>query len=186
VDLLFRFYQGEWLIAQLPAEQWKGFFQHGRTAVSNPGTALLIESKRFPLVWDDLDVPLPTWRAFLPETFDPRAARWRGERGWVLKTAFCNTGDAVAIPGVGPATRWRQAVVDAAWRPWRWVVQRRFEPLAIATPRGPMYPCLGVYVIDGRAAGVYGRIAPRPLIDFEAIDIAVLLRGATEERPGNG
>ena len=38
-----------------------------------------------------------------------------------------------------------------------------------------MYPCLGVYTIDGRAAGIYGRIAPKPFIDYAAVDVAVLV-----------
>jgi hypothetical protein len=38
-----------------------------------------------------------------------------------------------------------------------------------------MYPCLGVYTIDGRASGLFGRLANRPLIDFAATEVAVLL-----------
>ena len=43
------------------------------------------------------------------------------------------------------------------------------------TPRGPMYPCLGVYTIDGRASGIFGRLASGPLIDFAATEAAVLV-----------
>ncbi|MEY2794983.1 MAG: hypothetical protein RIR10_699, partial [Planctomycetota bacterium] len=35
--------------------------------------------------------------------------------------------------------------------------------------------CIGVYVIDGRAAGAYARVAPRALMDGRAQDAAVLL-----------
>jgi hypothetical protein len=34
---------------------------------------------------------------------------------------------------------------------------------------------LGVYTVDGRAAGVYGRVAPTSLINSRAQDVAVLL-----------
>jgi hypothetical protein len=37
-----------------------------------------------------------------------------------------------------------------------------------------MFPCLGVYTVNGRAAGIFGRMAPGPLIDFAAIEVAVL------------
>jgi hypothetical protein len=37
-----------------------------------------------------------------------------------------------------------------------------------------MYPCLGAYTVDGRAAGLFGRMASRPLIDLAAIEVAVL------------
>jgi hypothetical protein len=38
-----------------------------------------------------------------------------------------------------------------------------------------MYPCLGVYTIDGRASGMFGRLASRALIDFAATEAAVLV-----------
>jgi hypothetical protein len=37
-----------------------------------------------------------------------------------------------------------------------------------------MCPCLGVYTVDGRASGIFGRMAPSPLIDLSAIEVAVL------------
>src|SRR5258708_2545438 len=79
----------------------------GRTPVANPGSALVIESKRFPLTWPALLTPLPTWRALLPETRDPRAAPWHHDDRWLLKTAICNTGDTVSI---------RSRMTDRQWR----------------------------------------------------------------------
>ena len=46
-------------------------FVGGQTPVCNPGIAVLTESKRFPLVWDQLSTALPTWRRLLPTTADP-------------------------------------------------------------------------------------------------------------------
>jgi len=37
------------------------------------------------------------------------------------------------------------------------------------------YPCLGIFTVDGRAAGAYGRVAKKRLIDGDAQDAAVLL-----------
>ena len=37
-----------------------------------------------------------------------------------------------------------------------------------------MFPCLGVYTLDGRVIGAYGRVAPISLIDGRAADAAVL------------
>jgi glutathionylspermidine synthase len=173
VDVIMRFYQAEWLGRRPPSDGWPGFFRGGSTPVCNPGTALAIESKRFPLVWDRLGLELPTWRALLPTTCDPRDLGWRFGDGWVLKTALCNNGDTVALPS--DRERWTSAVWGARLQPGLWVAQRWFETTSIATPLGPMYPCLGLYTIDGRAAGVYGRIARRPLIDAAAIDVAVLV-----------
>jgi hypothetical protein len=38
-----------------------------------------------------------------------------------------------------------------------------------------MYPCIGVYTIDGKAAGVYGRVGKKPIIDQYAFEAAVLV-----------
>jgi hypothetical protein len=175
LDALVRFYQGEWLGHGAARHGFAEFFRGGRTPVCNPGTALMIESKRFPLVWDRLGVELPTWRTLLPRTYDPRRLNGGCAPGWVLKTAFCNTGDTVAFADGPDRRRWSRAVWGARLRPGLWVAQPRFKALSISTPRGPMYPCLGVYTVDGRAAGIFGRMAPGPLIDFAAIEVAVLL-----------
>jgi glutathionylspermidine synthase len=175
VCALVRFYQCEWL-ARLPGRyQWSNFLCGGRTPVTNPGLAVLSESKRFPLVWDELKTPLPTWRALLPETRDPRTAQWRTGDEWLLKSAYCNTGDTVAGRSLLPAREWRALARAAYWQPGGWVAQRKFEAVPVATPWGTMHPCVGVYTIDGRVAGSYARIAPRPIINFEAIDIALLV-----------
>jgi hypothetical protein len=39
----------------------------------------------------------------------------------------------------------------------------------------PWYACVGVYTLDDRAIGAYGRVAPRPLIDGLARDASVLV-----------
>jgi glutathionylspermidine synthase len=172
---IVRFYQGEWL-ARLPARcGWRFLFSGGRTPVANPGVALLVESKRFPLAWPELATPLPAWRALLPESRDPRDAPWRTDEGWLLKTALSNNGDTVSSRRLLDARAWRKVRWEVFWRPGGWVAQRRFEPAAVETPAGPMFPCVGVYTIDGRAAGAYGRLSPFPVIDYRSVDVAVLV-----------
>jgi hypothetical protein len=169
VDAIIRFFQGEWL-TQLPAAAgWQHFFRGGRTPISNSGVGVLVESKRFPLVWDELKAPLPTWRALLPETREPR---WRPAPGWLLKAAFANNGDEVHDRC---QRHWRRAVWAARARPGEWAIQRRFEAIPVRTPDGDMSACLGVYTINGRAAGVYGRLTAGRMIDYAAIDVAVLV-----------
>ncbi len=59
LDFLVRFFPGEWL-PNLPRTcGWKHFFYRSETPASNPGYALLTQSKRFPLVWDRLVTELP-------------------------------------------------------------------------------------------------------------------------------
>jgi hypothetical protein len=174
LDVVIRFFQGEWL-GRLPATAgWRHFFRGGWAPVCNPGASVFTESKRFPLVWDELTSALPTWRALLPETLDPRGASRQRDPGWLLKAAFANNGDEVHDRTWAQPRTWRQAAWAARLWPRAWAAQRRFDPLPVATPDGMMYPCLGVYTIDGRAAGVYGRLSPRPMIDYAAVDVAVL------------
>jgi glutathionylspermidine synthase len=181
LDALIRFYQGEWLARWPPRVGWGRWFRGGRTPVCNPGTALVVESKRFPLTWDRLGLELPTWRRLLPVTVAPRRLRWRFGSDWVLKTAYCNTGDTVTFAD-DPRHFPRRTAWSARLWPGSWVAQRRFETLAVSTPRGAMVPCLGVYTVNGKAAGIFGRLAKRPPIDFASTEVAVLVEKESDER----
>jgi hypothetical protein len=83
---------------------------------------------------------------------------------------------ALGIHGVTPHDAYRAIVREAREHPTQWVAQRDFGAAPIATPEGPRFPAIGVYVVDGRAAGLYARLAERPLIDTAARDAVVLLR----------
>ena len=143
--------------------------------MSNPLACIFGESKRFPLVWDSLHSRLPTWRRLLPETRDPLDAPWRGDESWLIKSAWCNTGDSVSARGWISDHEWRRAFWSATLYPRQWVAQRRFDPAPVASPIGDVYPCIGVYTIDGRACGAYTRISTSRVIDNRAIDAALLL-----------
>jgi glutathionylspermidine synthase len=183
VGVIGRFFPAEWLEELPRACTWERWFRGGGTSTSNPGTALLTQSKRLPLVWDRLRTPMPTWRSLLPETRDPREVPWRASDEWVLKPALGRVGDGIGIRGVTPVREWRIISRGARWRPRWWIAQRRFEAVPFAGDGEPTYPCIGVYTIDGRAVGAYGRIANRPLVDWRARDIAVLVeRDVASER----
>jgi glutathionylspermidine synthase len=175
VDVLVRFFPGEWLPNLSRRAQWAPFFRGADTRLSNPATALVTQSKRFPLVWDRLQTPLPTWRALLPETCHPRRVRWQRDDRWVLKPALGRVGDAIGLRSVIPGREWSLIARDATWRPGDWVAQRRFDLVPLAGPAGPVYSVIGVYTVDRRVAGIYGRLASRPLIDHRAQDVAVLV-----------
>jgi hypothetical protein len=175
VDAVVRFYPGEWMDNLPGACGWPSFFAGTSTPVSNPATALLTQSKRFPLTWDHLRTPLPTWRALLPETRDPRAAQWRGSDEWVVKPAMGRVGEDVGLAGVTPAADWIRIARDVRRHPSHWVAQRRFAATPLRMGEALRYPGIGIYTINGRVVGAYGRIAERPLIDARARDAAVLI-----------
>jgi glutathionylspermidine synthase len=175
LDVILRFYQAEWL-SRLPEKSgWKYFFRGGRTRVANPPLSVISESKRFPLTWDKLSQPLPTWRELLPETRDPRNAPWSSDDHWLLKTAMCNNGDTVSIRQLMRPNDWLWTRMSARVCPRKWVAQRRFESVPVSTPVGPRHVCIGIYIVNGRAAGAYARLSEKPVIDFAAVDVALLL-----------
>ena len=175
IDLAVRFFPGDWLHALPRRSGWPLWFTGGRTPVSNPPTALLVQSKRFPLVWDELTTPLPVWRALLPETREPGAVPWRTSDDWVVKPALGRVGEGVGVRECVPPKDWRDIERGARRHPRQWIAQRRFETTPVVIGGERMYPCLGVYTVDDRVAGAYGRLAPRPLIDSRAEDAAVLV-----------
>jgi glutathionylspermidine synthase len=170
---IFRFFQAEWLATSAGA--WPPLFGGGSTPVANPAPAVLSESKRLPLVWDRVKTPLPTWRQLLPETRELRAAPWATDDGWLLKSAYCNNGDTVSIRSALAASEWRKRSWRARLAPRGWLAQRRFEVLPLTDDEGALYPCIGVYVVNGAAAGVYARVTRGAVIDFAAADAALLI-----------
>jgi hypothetical protein len=110
----------------------------------------------------------------MPETRSP----WRVDDGdWVVKPTLAHEGYHVAMSGVTEPATLTGILRSAYWRPRRWTAQRRFSAAPLATPDGIKYPCIGVYIVDGRVAGLYGRIASQPLIDGSAEDIVLLVQG---------
>lgn len=182
IDAIFRFFPGEWLV-NLRGRDWRAFFDPPwGLPVCNPATAMVTQSKRFPLVWSRLRTPVPTWASLLPQTRAPEDAPWRNDGDWVLKPALGRVGDGVTIRGVTDQKRRAAAERRARWFPGRWIAQRRFAATAIDSPDGPIYPCIGVYVICGAAAGAYARVSGRPLIDDRAQDAAVLIAASAPRR----
>jgi hypothetical protein len=181
---IVRFYQGEWLAGLRPSVS-RHLFVGGETPVANPGCAILSESKRLPLVWEDLAVACPTWKRYLPDTRDSRDVRWTSDDGWLLKTAFCNTGDSVTVRELLPDRIWARRRFDIWSHPCQWVAQRRFSTTPVDTPAGAMFPCLGIYTIDGQACGIYGRLSSTPVVDYSAMDVAVLVERTREENQHN-
>ncbi|MFN7138847.1 MAG: glutathionylspermidine synthase family protein [Limisphaerales bacterium] len=176
VDFVFRFYPGEWL-PNLPGKtEWSHFFAGSRTPLCNPATALLTQSKRFPLVWDQLQTPLRTWRKFLPLTSAPAKQHLAEKEKWVFKPALGRVGESIGLTGATPEKEWKGIEQSLHKEPEEWVAQERFEVISVQLGDTAYYPCLGVYTIAGRAAGIYGRLSSQRLIDHRAQDVAVLIQ----------
>lgn len=172
--LLVRFFPAEWL-PNLRRGLWEPWFCGGTTPMSNPAIAILIQTKCYPLVWNELETPLPTWRLLLPETRSPRDVSTSSTE-WVFKPVFGRVGEDIAIAGVTEARAYKEIVKDVSRHSHHWIAQRRFDAVPLETANGVRYACLGIFTLDCHVVGAYGRIAAKPLIDHDAQDIAVLIR----------
>jgi glutathionylspermidine synthase len=175
IGAVVRFYQVEWL-AQMPKDApWTYLFARGKTPVANPGASAVTESKRLPLVWEQLRATQPTWRKLLPETRDPREAPWMNDDGWLVKAAYSNTGDTVSIRDAMSRDAWARVARSVRSRPALWAAQRRFTVAPLVENDESYLPCIGVYSVDGAAAGAYARLTRGPVVDSHARDAALLL-----------
>lgn len=174
-DLLVRYYPGEWL-PNLPRQSsWHHFLTESQTPISNPATALLTQSKRHPLVWDKLRTPMPTWRKLLPPCAEIQDVPWKSDSDWLAKPALGRVGYGIGLRECLTDKEWSDICKQVRRYPHHWVAQRRFRIVPLSVPSGKGYPCLGIYTIDGKVAGAYGRMAARPLIDNQAQDIAIFI-----------
>lgn len=181
-DAIIRFYPAEWLPLLQRSTKWPGYF-NARAVMTNPPHALLSQSKRLPLVWDALGLELPAWRSALPETRDPRDAPWRTDDGWVLKPAMGRVGENIGWRGSVNVKDWRRMARSASLFPRHWIAQRRFDARPVATRDGPRNLCVGVFTVDSKAAGFYGRLSSRAIIEKHAQDVSVLVASqASEDR----
>lgn len=174
-DAIVRFFPAEWLPNLREKEQWQPYFQKTKIIQSNPATAIVLQTKRFPLTWNQLCTDLSTWRKMLPETREPAAVNGAFDDNWVLKPALGRVGEGVGIQGITPNVELLKLLRRAHRHPEEWIAQKRFEILPMLTEAGLKYPCIGVFTIGGRAAGFYGRIADTPIINQNAQDAAVLV-----------
>ena len=100
---------------------------------------------------------------------------WRESDEWILKPALGRVGEGIGMRGVTEAGDWKGIARRARWFPRHWIAQRRFTSTPLIVEGDVHHPCVGVYTVDERVAGAYGRLASRPLVDWRAIDVAVLV-----------
>jgi glutathionylspermidine synthase len=139
-----------------------GAIARGRCGVVNPFGSVLTQNKRtMALLFEEIDRLTPRTRAlvrrYLPYTARLEAVSARQLRAqralWVLKSDYGCEGEEVVIGAEVSADEWQRALDDAL--PERWIVQRRFVPCA---GRGGETANYGVYLVGGRAAGLFTRL----------------------------
>ncbi|HHW22504.1 MAG TPA: glutathionylspermidine synthase family protein [Clostridiaceae bacterium] len=174
VDGIARFFPLEWLTGLPRKSAWMGYFDC-ETASCNHPVAILTQSKRLPLVWDELGVDIPAWKSLLPETRDPKEIK-PGDGGWIYKPALGRVGEGILITEA--ISQKESKLIEKSVRryPESWVAQRRFESKPLKDANGESWHlCVGVFTVNGKSAGFYGRLSPYPRIDYRAKDIPLLV-----------
>jgi glutathionylspermidine synthase len=152
----------------------------GRCAVVNPFGAVVSQNKlSMALLWEQIERFAPPVqdliRRYLPRTVRLEAIsadELCRKDDWVLKSDYGCEGAEVLIGATCSDAEWRAAVQQV--RTDRWVVQRRFTPLADAAGEVVNY---GVYVICGRAAGYFTRVH-RGATDCSAVTVPTFVEEA--------
>lgn len=180
-DVFIRHYKTDWWTERIPAwadeppvpdpeplsEQLAiilGAAIAGTSAVINPFGAVVAQNKRaMAMMWEKIELfsepSREAIRRYLPQTVRletmPRSQMIAEQREWVLKSDYGCEGDEVVIGAETPPGLW-EASIDLAV-PGRWVAQRRFR--ARLQSDGATAVNHGVFLIGGRAAGLFTRLA---------------------------
>jgi len=174
IDGIVRFFPLEWLVNLPKRSNWQGCYDSETPSCNNP-TAIFAQSKRLPLIWDALGVEIPAWKKLLPQTREPKNIPPR-EQDWIFKPALGRVGEGISIKEAVTPKEFAQINKAARRDAKNWAAQRRFKSLPVPADDGVSYHvCIGVFTVDGRNAGFYGRISPYPRIDSNAIDIPILI-----------
>lgn len=177
IDTLYRFFPAEWFPSLSNLDTWQRAIAAGLRVV-NPLACAWSQSKAsfaLALVADDPRARgrLPGTRLLTPDT---RADALAEPHRWVLKPAFGRMGEGVVLGGDRPADEWRKALDGALRRPLPSVLQERFHPLPLEiAPGATATPCIGAYVVEGRFAGYYSRIARGSVVRHDASNVLTLL-----------
>ena len=168
IGAIMRYYPVEWLEYKKSVD-WLGFTNTEIPSCNHP-VALIAQSKRLPLVWSELGVNIPFWTRLLPETVCTTALTKTD--GWILKPAFGRVGEGINIPGAVSDEENQDIKAAAREHPTQWVAQKMFESL----PVDGLHCCLGVFVVDGQFAGLFGRTSALPRMDAQASEVPVLVK----------
>ncbi|CAN5525250.1 hypothetical protein BH09VER1_BH09VER1_50760 [soil metagenome] len=183
ISRLIRFYPAEWM-ANLPAScRWRDSAATTNRWMSNPLQSLISQSKRFPLVWDQLSEPMAMWRRLLPETRPFRHHLLLERDQWIFKPALGRVGEGIVFAQISSRHASRASLLNAAIYPRQWIAQRPFRAVPWQIGSTPHWPCLGVYTVNEKAGGIYARTALRPLIDGAARDTAIFLANPASTTP---
>ena len=175
LDAIIRFTPLEWMIG-MKSKRWGGYFYTTTTSCNHP-IAIYAQTKRFPLVWDELEkngISMQTWRKLLPDTIEVKDVK--GKEGYIFKPACGRVGENISIKEACSKEEYSKILKDVKRHPKQYLAQKMFKSRPIKSDDGEeFHVCLGSYSVDGKHAGYYARLSRLPRIDSNAQDIPVLI-----------
>jgi hypothetical protein len=166
LDAALRFFPGDWLLFSRWGEPW--FSRHPDT-MSNPLHALFSQNKFFPVVCAELGIDLPAWQQYLPSTSRLALRDLLGTTD-LLKPSFGRVGEDIARIADLKSARRLGLALSLLLGSGLWIKQRQFTPTNLGSATEPITACVGVYCVDGRVVGAYGRLTGERFIDMAAAD----------------
>lgn len=178
VDAVYRFFPGEWLAEVDNLEAILAAMRAGAFRMVNGLTSLVAQSKKTMALWHERPDLLSAEERELVARHVPRSeffrlsevGRYRRERErLVVKRQFGRVGEEVLLGAFCSDEEWADWLGWPASEPEEWIVQERFENLPVEAGGEKLYGCFGPYVVEGRFAGFYTRLAPDGFITYDAL-----------------
>ena len=166
-----RFFPGDWLLFAREGEAW--FARHPQR-LSNPLHALFSQNKFFPVVCAAAAIHAPTWASYLPPTSRLRVRDLLGSQH-VVKPSFGRVGEDIARIDELPYPKRLGIAASLLLAKGLWIRQNRFESMNLGSEDEPLHACVGVYCVDGKVAGCYGRLSPVRVVGMSACDAPVFV-----------
>ncbi len=175
IDCIFRFTPLEWL-KDIKPKTWGGYFNTITPSCNHP-IAIFAQTKRFPLIWENLEkngIKLDAWKRLLPDTIEVKKAK--NKEDYIYKPACGRVGEKIAIKEACSNDEYKEILKDVKKHPNNYLAQKKFisRPLK-GINNEEFHVCLGSYTVDGKHAGFYARISEKNRIDSDAKDIPVVI-----------
>ena len=175
IDCIFRFTPLEWL-KDIKPKTWGGYFNTITPSCNHP-IAIFAQTKRFPLIWENLEkngIKLDAWKRLLPDTIEVKKAK--DKKDYIYKPACGRVGEKIAIKEACSNDEYKEILKDVKKHPNNYLAQKKFisRPLK-GINNEEFHVCLGSYTVDGKHAGFYARISEKNRIDSDAKDIPVVI-----------
>ena len=175
IDGIIRFTPLEWL-KDIKPKNWEGYFDTITPSCNHP-IAIFAQTKRFPLIWNDLEkngISLTTWKKLLPETVEVKKVK--NKEGYIYKPACGRVGEMISIKEACIDDEYKEILKEVKRYPKEYLAQKKFISKPLKAEDGKEYHvCLGVYTVNGKHGGYYARISSVPRIDSNAADIPVVI-----------